>query len=185
MTVMLVLTAITGGQAGKHYTVTERVTRVGSAASNDLVLKDRQIEPRHIEIHQMLDRWFVIPLTPNSHGISLNGLPITGRSRLNAHDKLTLGLVTFQVTFAEMPEQDDGQEQKGGAVPRIGEYFVRRGLMTSKDIANTVQRQAELRKSGKQLPFGQIAYDLGYINRSQLDAALADQRNDFNKHFRD
>jgi hypothetical protein len=30
-----------------------------------------------------------------------------------------------------------------------------------------------------------VAYDMGYITRSQLDGALSDQRSDFNERFWD
>ena len=47
------------------------------------------------------------------------------------------------------------------------------------------ERQAELLQSGTRVPFGKVAYDMGFINRSQLDSALADQRGDFNDRFLD
>src|SRR5947208_3604631 len=42
----LVLTAITGARAGERHVLASRVATVGSASSNDLVLRDRLIEPR-------------------------------------------------------------------------------------------------------------------------------------------
>ena len=48
-----------------------------------------------------------------------------------------------------------------------------------------VERQTMLQHDGTRLQFGQVAYDMGYITRSQLDAALSDQRRDFNERFWD
>ena len=42
---VLVLTAVTGSQIGKRYTVEERITSIGSAPNNDIVFHDRAIEP--------------------------------------------------------------------------------------------------------------------------------------------
>lgn len=185
MPMVLELTAISGTQLSKKLTVSGRVTRIGSASSNELVIHERQIEPRHAEIHQMLDRFFLVPLTPQSHGVSLNGLPVSGRSRINPGDVLTLGVTSYRVAMTEQAEQEFGAPRSKQDVPRLGEYFVRRGLMNSDQIKSTAQRQVELQRSGQHMAFGQLAFELGYINRGQLEAALNEQRNDFNERFRD
>lgn len=183
----LVLRAITGTQAGKRHVVTARVSSIGTAASNDLVLHDRLLNPRHIELRQVLERWFVVPLASNSQGLALNGMPISGQSRLNPGDALTLGSVTYAIELEEIVEQEVGSARPSGTsgVPKLGEYFIRRGLLSPYQVQRVVERQAELGRSGTRLPFGQVAYDLGYITRSQLDTALADQRSDFNDRFWD
>jgi predicted component of type VI protein secretion system len=187
MTKALILTAITGPQAGERHKLAARVNKVGSASSNDLVLHDRLIEPRHAEIRQVLERWFVVPLITDRPRVSLNGIELRTQSRLNAGDALTLGTVTYTVSLEETDEREVGAEQSAGnsSVPRLGEYFIRRGIMTADEVARAVQRQDELLRSGTRLPFGRVAYDMGFINRSQLDAALADQRGDFNDRFLD
>ena len=65
----LVLRAITGSHAGKRHTLTGRVSTVGSSASNDVVLHDRLVNPRHIEIRQVLERWFVVPEVAGSNPV--------------------------------------------------------------------------------------------------------------------
>jgi len=182
----LVLTAITGARAGERHVLASRVSTVGSASSNDLVLRDRLIEPRHVEIRQVLERWFVVPLVAGSRGVALNGLDVRSQSRLNLGDALTLGTTTYTVGFEDTVEREVGTApSSGGTVPRLGEYFMRRGIMTAADVERTVQRQAELLRSGTRLPFGKVAYDMGFINRAQLDAVLAEQRGDFNERFLD
>lgn len=184
---VLVLTAVTGPHIGKRYTVEERVTSIGSAPNNDMVFHDRAIAARHAEIRQILDRWFVVPLAPGSSGISINGMPITGQSRINTSDSLTLGTVTYQVSFADVQERaaGDSPTSSSSGLPRIGEYFIRRGTLTGEQVTKVARRQDELLRSGNRIAFGQVAYELGYISRSQLDAALAEQRNDFNQRFSD
>lgn len=180
----LVLRAITGTQAGKRHVVTARVSSIGTAASNDLVLHDRLLNPRHIELRQVLERWFVVPLASNSQGLALNGMPISGQSRLNPGDALTLGSVTYMVDLEDVIEQEVGQTPAGNnGVPRLGEYFIRRGILSREQVIAVAERQSRLQRDGSRLQFGQVAYDMGFITRSQLDMALADQRSDFNDRF--
>lgn len=187
MTKALVLRAITGSNAGQRHTLTERVNTIGSAATNDLVLHDRLLGPRHVEIRQVLERWFVVPLAAGGQAIALNGLSVNGQSRLNAGDALTIGSVTYTIGFEEIAEQEVGAPRSGAThgVPRLGEYFIRRGLLSADQVTRVVDRQNLLQRDGSRLQFGQVAYEMGYITRSQLDAALSDQRNDFNERFWD
>ena len=182
----LVLTAITGSQAGKRISLAARVNTIGSAPTNDVVLHDRQIMTRHVEIRQVLERWFVVPLTNGSEGLALNGLDVRSQSRLNLGDALTLGSITYTVGFEDVVEREVGTPPAASSgVPRLGEYFVRRGIMTNEQVARAAERQNALQRSGTRLPFGQVAYDMGFINRSQLDSALSEQRSDFNDRFWD
>lgn len=185
MSKALVLTVITGPQISKRFTISERQGTIGSASTNDVVVSDRAVDSRHAEVQQMLDRWFITPTAPHGRAMLLNGTPITGRSRLNPGDRLTIGSVTYSVSYTELLEQEFGAPRASSAVPRLGDYFVRRGLMDGDQVSRTVQRQNELAHNGNRVVFGQLAYELGYINRAQLDSALAEQRNDFNEHFRD
>lgn len=184
MAVALVLTAISGPEMGKKITISTKKAVVGSGPNTDVTLRDRMIQSRHAEIQQILDRWFLTPLVPNSTGLLINGMPVNGRSRLNPNDTINLGLGTYRVSTVEVAEEE--RPARGfGSVPRIGEYLMRRGAMNVEDVNQCVKRQSELQNNGSRLPFGQVAYDLGFVNRSQLDSALADQRNDFNQNFRD
>lgn len=183
----LVLTAVTGVQIGRRHTLANRTNTVGSAAGSDLVLHDRQLDARHAEIRQMLDRWFIVPLT-SSGGISVNGMIVRNQARLNPGDKLTLGAVTYEVAYEEIAEREVGSDvyqPRAGAVPRLGDYFVRRGIMSPAEVDQTLKRQAELQRTGVTGHFGQVAYELGLVTRQELERALADQRADFNEAWRD
>jgi pSer/pThr/pTyr-binding forkhead associated (FHA) protein len=185
----LVLIAITGAQLGRRHTLSNRVNTVGSSAGSDLVLHDRQIDPRHAEIRQMLDRWFIVPVSPSGGGISVNGLIVRSQARLNPGDKITLGPVTYEVAYEEISELEVGAEHaaahRTSAVPRLGDYFVRRGFMTQEQVNATLKRQADMHATGVTGHFGQVAHELGFISRSQLDRALNEQRADFNDAWRD
>jgi pSer/pThr/pTyr-binding forkhead associated (FHA) protein len=181
----LVLTAITGTQIGRRYTVSERVNTIGSGPQCDVVLNDRHLSTRHAEIRQILDRWFIVPLAPGD--ISLNGLPVRGQSRLNPGDQLTLGGTTYLILYEELEERALGvtSNTQTGSVQRLGEYFVRRNILTPEQVAQVVQRQCNISSSDVRLPFGQIAYEMGLISRTQLEQALNEQRADFQTNFHD
>lgn len=187
MTRALVLIAVTGSQPGQRYTLTGRSHMIGSAPGNDLVIMDRQVEARHAEVRQMLDRWFVAPVSGQGR-LCINGMAISAQSRLHAGDLLLIGSVSYRVDFEDLQEREVGAPAAtpgGSSVPRLGEYFVQRGLMTPEQVRRVAQRQHELQYSGRRTAFGQIAYELGFINRLQLDRALSEQAADFNARFRD
>jgi hypothetical protein len=58
-------------------------------------------------------------------------------------------------------------------------------MLSADQVARVAERQAKLQHDGTRLQFGQVAYDMGYITRSQLDTALSEQRSDFNERFWD
>ncbi len=179
----LVLVGASGQGIGQRHALQARNGTVGSSSMCEIVLNDRTIEPRHAEVQQMLDRWFITPL--GTGRISVNGMPVNGRSRINHGDRVTLGSVSFEVEVAELREQEFGGGVTVSNLPRLGDYFVRRGYVSDIQVAAIAKRQSELRRNGTQSLFGQVAYDLGYISRSQLDTALADQRVEFNQRFLD
>jgi len=181
----LVLTAITGAQIGRRYTVSERVSAIGSGAECSITLNDRHLSARHAEIRQIFDRWFIVPLAPG--GISLNGIPVSGQSRLNPGDHLTLGGATYLISYEELEERALGvaPNPQTASIPRLGEYFVRRGILTPDQVARIVRRQRDMQSSGVTLPFGQIAYEMGLISRAQLEQALNDQHADVQARFHD
>ena len=84
----------------------------------------------------------------------------------------------------EVIEQEVGHVAAGNnSVPRLGEYFIKRGILNRDQVMAVAERQSRLQRDGSRLQFGQVAYEMGFITRSQLDMALADQRSDFNDRF--
>jgi pSer/pThr/pTyr-binding forkhead associated (FHA) protein len=180
----LILTIITGTRIGQKHEVNARSSVIGSSAGCDVIIQDRQIEPRHAELRHMLDSWFVSPLAAGA-STSVNGRPVAGQSRLKPGDKLTLGATTFELAVEERQERVVGASELTTGVPRLGDYFLRRGLMTVDQIRMTIERQGVLERSGSMRPFGEVAHEMGFISRVQLDRALNDQRHDFNDQWHD
>lgn len=181
----LVLTAITGAQIGTRYSISDRSGTIGSSSACSITIHDRQLAGRQAEVRQILDRWFIVPIT--NGGMSLNGMPITSQSRLNPGDQLSLGTTIYRVSYEELREAEVGAPAPSASqgVPRLGDYFVQRGILTQEQIGRVARRQMEMQRSGVNAPFGQVAYDMGLINQAQLERALSEQRNDFNTRFRD
>jgi hypothetical protein len=189
MAKVLVLTVVTGPQIGQKFSLAGRINSIGSSSSCDLVLHDRSIEPRHAELRSMLESWFVAPLTTSGVGLSVNGIAVRNQSRVRPGDKLSIGTTTYAVTVEELVENEVGSSllsaSSDSRLPRLGEYLVQRGLLTKDQVRRAADRQSSLQRIGVIKPFGEVAYELGYLNRSQLDQVVGDQRNDFNDRWSD
>lgn len=113
-------------------------------------------------------------------------MPLAGQSRVNPGDTLTLGSVTYAVEVEDVIEQEVGVAVRGtnNSVPRLGEYFIRRGILSRDQVIKVAERQSKLSFDVCACRPGQVAYEMGFITRSQLDMALADQRAlSFNDEF--
>jgi hypothetical protein len=185
MTKALVLTGISGGHVGATTVIVGRSNVVGSGSGCDVLLQERMVLPRHAELRQILERWFVVPLDSTAQ-VYINGQPVSGQARLTEGSTLTLGIASFRVGQTEVAEQEVGETQpSSNGVPRLGEYLIRRGTLTRAQIQHAVQRQDELQQQGRRMQFGDVLYELGYANRNQLEQAAQEQRNDFYERFRD
>ncbi|GAB4117829.1 MAG: FHA domain-containing protein [Roseiflexaceae bacterium] len=105
----LVLTAVTGTQIGKKHVLSGRTSIIGSTPGCDLVLYDRAIEARHAELRNMLDSWFIAPLTSSGSGISVNGTIVRGQSRIRPGDKVTIGSITYTIAIEDLVEREFGR----------------------------------------------------------------------------
>lgn len=185
MAKVLVLKVITGPQLGKTYTITSRNAIIGSGSGCDMVVHDRLIEPRHAEVRHMLDSWFIVPLA-GDRGIAINGMVVGAQGRIRPGDQVTIGSTTYTAAVEEVIEREVGNMPSAVAgVPQIGQYMVERGILTTEQVRRTVEQQATLRRKGITKQFGEVAQDLGFVSRGQLERVLADQRNDFNTRWRD
>jgi pSer/pThr/pTyr-binding forkhead associated (FHA) protein len=99
----LVLLGISGSRVGQQTVVSARQSTLGSAASCDLVLHDRQVLARHAEIRQSLDRWFITPLDGGAL-VFVNGATVRGQQRVDDGDLVTVGTATFKAAIQEMRE---------------------------------------------------------------------------------
>jgi predicted component of type VI protein secretion system len=99
----LILVGISGSRVGKPINVVGQRMVLGSGAGCDLVLHDRQILPRHAEIRQSLNTWFITPLSPDAL-VAVNGKRISAQGRVSEGDLVTVGSVTFKATISETNE---------------------------------------------------------------------------------
>jgi signal transduction histidine kinase len=60
-------------------------------------------------------------------------------------------------------------------VPRIGDYMIERGLLTSEGLQQALQYQKERSKNGKSILLGQALLELGLTNREVLDQVVTAQ----------
>lgn len=182
----IVLIGVTGTRVGARDTLSKRTGTIGSSSECDLVLHDRDVLPRHAEIRQVLDRWFIVPLTPGAR-IFVNGAPVTSQGRLLEGDLVTIGTATFKTGFTETVARAVGANPSGHStgVPRIGEYLMKRGLVSRIQLDYAIQRQEELRRRGRSMQLGDVLYELGYISRLDLNRVLQEQSGDYQNHFYD
>lgn len=60
-------------------------------------------------------------------------------------------------------------------VPRLGDYLVERGLITTEQLQTALQHQAVLRKTREDAPrLGELLVELGMITRAELEQAITE-----------
>jgi signal transduction histidine kinase len=60
-------------------------------------------------------------------------------------------------------------------VPRMGEYLIRKGLITAENLQRALQYQQEAMAKGTPILLGQALVDLKFLKRSELDQAITEQ----------
>lgn len=60
-------------------------------------------------------------------------------------------------------------------VPRLGEYLVRRGLISEEDLQKALTYQNEKQQSNERILLGQAIMDLNFLTRKQIDRAVTEQ----------
>jgi signal transduction histidine kinase len=60
-------------------------------------------------------------------------------------------------------------------VPRMGEYLIRKGLITAENLQKALDHQQESAARGKPLLLGQALIDLKFLKRAELDQAITEQ----------
>lgn len=179
----LVLTSISGARLGVRYTLGGRSNTIGSAAGCDLVLTDKSVQPRHVEVKQLLESWFVVPL---SSGVYINGTSVGTQGRIRPGDSLIIGSCGFRVAIEEVVEQaatSRGATRAG--VPRIGDYLVRQALLTRTQLDHALRHQEDLTSQGRRAQIGSVLVQLGYIRQPVLDAVLREQQIDLAQQWHD
>lgn len=60
-------------------------------------------------------------------------------------------------------------------VPKLGDYLVKKGLITSDQLTDSLAHQKQLKESGKDELLGEILVSKGYIDRKIIDQAITEQ----------
>jgi signal transduction histidine kinase len=60
-------------------------------------------------------------------------------------------------------------------VPRIGDYLVEKGIITTDDLENALALQKQMRLTNKSAFLGQVLIDMKVIDRTTLDKAVTEQ----------
>jgi signal transduction histidine kinase len=60
-------------------------------------------------------------------------------------------------------------------VPRMGEYLIRKGLISAENLQNALDYQQEAMAKGNSILLGQALIDLQLLDRAQLDQAVTEQ----------
>lgn len=60
-------------------------------------------------------------------------------------------------------------------VPRLGDYLVENGLLTTTQLNSALKQQEKERAQGKSIPIGQLLVEKGFITRTELDQAVTKQ----------
>ncbi len=60
-------------------------------------------------------------------------------------------------------------------VPRLGDYLIQRGLITSEQLKRALAYQKEKMQAGEPCLLGQALVELGYVDREGLDEAVTEQ----------
>lgn len=108
-----VLFELRGGQPGAAHLLPKDVFRIGSDDSNDLVLKDRDVQPQQLEIRYTEDG-FVLKTLSSEGSVFLNGEPFD-EATLQKGDILTIGESMYRyVDPGETLSQQDLWRPVGG-----------------------------------------------------------------------
>ncbi len=60
-------------------------------------------------------------------------------------------------------------------VPRLGDALIEKGIISQQDLQAALQKQADMRASGKHARLGQILNDMSLVNQRTLDSVIAEQ----------
>lgn len=90
-------------------------------------------------------------------------------------DLALLALLAERAYLAGIPETAPLGETPAAFVPRLGEYLIRQGLLTSDQLEMALVRQRELAKAGERRLLGQTLVELELVDRETIDRAITSQ----------
>ena len=96
---------------------------------------------------------------------------------------LRMKLVRPEQLEAAIAAQIETLPTTQGATIYLGEYLVRRGLVTRAQLHQGLAQQNELKRKGKSLLLGDVLVRCGYLAREQLNHALVEWQQHYNMSF--
>lgn len=106
------------------------------------------------------------------------GYPLPSDARICPHcsvDLALLALLAERAYLEGLPQTSPLAAPPEWLVPRIGEYLLEQGLITSEKLDAALTRQRELANKGERNLLGQTLLKMGYVDRETLDRAITRQ----------
>ncbi|HEX6291810.1 MAG TPA: hypothetical protein VFZ66_21675 [Herpetosiphonaceae bacterium] len=96
---------------------------------------------------------------------------------------LRMKLVRPQQLEAAVATQIETLPTTEGVTMQIGEYLVRRGLVTRAQLHQGLAQQADLKRKGHRVLLGDVLVRCGYLAREQLNHAVVEWQQQYNLSF--
>jgi len=90
-------------------------------------------------------------------------------------DLALLALLAERAYLAGVPETAPLTDTPPAFIPRLGDYLVRRGLLTTGQLESALVHQKELAKNGERRLLGQTLVELEMVDRETIDRAITSQ----------
>ncbi|MGH2620853.1 MAG: ATP-binding protein [Anaerolineales bacterium] len=90
-------------------------------------------------------------------------------------DLALLALLAERAYLAGVPDTAPLPETPSAFVPRLGEYLVLRGMLTTGQLESALVHQRELAKNGERRLLGQTLVELEMVDRETIDRAITSQ----------
>jgi two-component system chemotaxis sensor kinase CheA len=88
-------------------------------------------------------------------------------------DRLVLGDAVIELVQPKSSSPVQSGEKVNTEPPRLGDFLVENGTISTKQLQTALSKQKELTAQGHQALLGQVVIDLGYCDRETLDQATA------------
>ncbi|NIS83160.1 MAG: hypothetical protein GTO14_23830 [Anaerolineales bacterium] len=90
-------------------------------------------------------------------------------------DLALFALLTEKAYLEGLPPTAPISTTPEALVPRIGEYLLEQGILTTEKLELALNKQKELADRGQQMLLGQTLIQMGYVDRETLDRAITRQ----------
>jgi signal transduction histidine kinase len=90
-------------------------------------------------------------------------------------DLVLFALLAERAYLEDLPRSAPIPSTPEALVPRIGEYLLDQGILSSTDLEKALKRQKEYSEKGQHLLLGQTLVQMGLVDRETLDHAITQQ----------